>query len=124
MSGLTDRDHRIVAAVATGMRQADVADLAGCSTRTVRRRLAAPAVAEALAVERAQRSQVITDLLREQSRGAVDRLHRIIRDGTDRDAVNAARVLLAECRQHREQAEVVTRLGDVEARLDARQTGA
>lgn len=118
---LTDRDRRIVSAVASGARQAAVADLARCSTRTVRRMLARPEVAAAVRAEREAQSQVIVDLLREQSRGAVHRLGRIIRDGADRDAVAAARTLLAEARQHREQAEVLDRLSAVEASLADRQ---
>lgn len=117
---LTDRDRRIVAAVASGVRQTDAATIAGCSARTVRRRLALPAVAAAVAAEREARSRVLVDLLREQSAGAVTRLERIIRDGADRDAVAAARVVLAEGRQHREQAEVVERLAAVETILAAR----
>lgn len=120
MADLTDRDQRIVAATASGLRQADVAATAGCSARTVRRRLADPGVAAAVVTEREARSRVLVDLLREQSAGAVNRLTRIIREGADRDAVAAARVVLGEGRAHREQAEVVARLDDLEAVVAAR----
>ncbi len=119
MNDLTDRDQRIVAATASGLRQADVAELARCSARHVRRRLSVPDVAAAVATEREARSRILVDELREQSNGAVNRLQRIIREGTDRDAVSAARVVLGEGRQHREQCEVVSRLADLEAAVAA-----
>ena len=117
---LSDRDRRIVAAVASGARQADVAALAKCSTRTVRRTLTRPEVMTALRTEREAQTAAVVDLLRVQTRGSVTRLERIVREGADRDAVAAARVILAEARAFREQAEVVERLAVVEAALDAR----
>lgn len=117
---LTDRDRRIVAAVASGVRQADVARIARCSTRTVRRTLARPEVDAALRSEREAQTAATVDLLRTQTRGSVERLERVINHGTDRDAVAAARVLLSEARAFREQHEVTERLTAVETALYAR----
>jgi hypothetical protein len=116
-----DRDTRIiVAAVASGSTQAEAAEVAGCSARTVRRRLADPTVRAALDAERTRVAHEVADALIARARAAVDRLARVVDSGADRDAVAAARVLLSEARGHREATYVADRLREVENALFAR----
>jgi hypothetical protein len=115
---LDARDLAIVAAVATGSTQAEAGELAGCSARTIRRRLTEPPVRAALDAERTRLAHEVADALTGRSRAAVDRLAAIIEDGNDRDAVQAARALLDAMIRHRDHAFVNDRLDTIEASLE------
>lgn len=110
----------IVAALASGSTQEEAAAAVGCSARTVRRRLTEPAVRAALDAERSRLAAETADVLTGRSRAAVDRLHRVVTEGTDRDAVAACRVLLDQMIRHRDHVWIADRLADAEARLSAR----
>lgn len=97
-----DRLPIVIAAVATGRTYPQAAELAGVSERTVRRLLDAPGVREQVAAERVRLAQEVADALTGLVPAALDRLRRITDVGTDRDAVNAARVIVTEARAWRD----------------------
>ena len=109
----------IVAAVASGMTHAAAADAAGCSTRTVRRRVAEPTVRAALDNERRRLTEQVADALAGRSLDAIDRLASIMTDGNDRDAVSAARVVLDQALRHRDAVWIADRVADAEAAIAA-----
>jgi hypothetical protein len=111
---LDPQQRALVVALASGLSHDAAGDLVGISGRTVRRRLAAdPALRDAVQAQRDENACMIADLLVAQAAQAVERLARIIDQGTDRDAVSACRAVLAEARQHRETTVTSERLRDV-----------
>lgn len=114
---LTDRDVVIIAAIATGATQRMAAEIAGCSERTVRKRLATPEVKRSLEVERQRLAEEVADALTGALPCAVRRLVCISSAGADRDAMGAARVLLTEARAWRDAVYVSERLVELEAAL-------
>lgn len=119
-----DRDAVIVAAIASGRTWDQAADAAGCSRSVVARRLAVPEIRAAVETERQRLAAQVADALTASVPAAVDRLQRIASTGTDRDAVNAARVLLGESRQWRDHRWVLDRLEAVEDALAEREAQA
>lgn len=124
--GVDDRDRKIVAALAVGMTWEQAATEAGCSKSTVKRRLRRAAVRELLEEERERSAAQVTDVLTRVLPRAVYRLADIVAPGHkptpgDRDAIAAAKVLLAEGRAWRDHKYVVDQLADAEARLRARE---
>ena len=112
-----DRDALIVAAIATGSSQEEAATLVGCSRRTVVRRLADPQVQANLQEERTRLGAEIADLLTGSLRAVVIRLRAISSTGSDRDAINAGRVLIGEGRAWRDHAWTDARLDAIEDQL-------
>lgn len=115
--GVEPRDIVIVAALACGATHEQAGTAAGCAGRTVRRRLAEPTVRAALEAERTRLASEVADALTGNARAAVERLRRVVDDDADRDAVNAARVLLDQMVKHRDHTWINERLDDIEARL-------
>jgi len=114
------RDAVLIAALATGATWAQAGTAAGCSARTVGRRLADPTMRAALGAERQRLAEQVADALTGAVTATVTRLAAITEQGADRDAVGAARVLLAEARAWRETAWVTQRLDAVEDELTRR----
>lgn len=71
-------------------------------------------VRDALDAERMRLAAEVADQLTGSARDAVGRLRRIVAEGADRDAVNAARVLLDQMTRHRDHAWVSDRLAALE----------
>lgn len=117
-----DRDAVIVAALATGATHAEAGKAAGCSTRTVARRLTEPSIAAAVDAERTRLAQEVADALAGRARAAVDRLAAVVAEGSDRDAVTAARVVLDQAVRHRDHVYVADRLVALEAALTRRES--
>jgi hypothetical protein len=111
---LDQRDVVIVAGLASGSTHAEAGDAAGCSERTVRRRLADESVRAALAAERERVGQQIADMLSGRAAAAVDRLARVVTEGSDRDAVQACRIVLDMMTRHRDAVYVLDRLAALE----------
>ena len=118
MGSRESRAEIVISALVSGMTERAAAEVAGCSTRTVRR-IKADHLAE-IGLARRQVAERIADALAHRTEEVIDRLHLIGTIGTDRDAVSAARVLLAEARAWRDVAWVVERLEAVEDELAAR----
>ena len=112
-----DANAVLVAALATGASHKRAAELAGVSVRTVARRLQDPDIRAALDTERTRLAAEVADAITGSLRGAVARLRAVSLQGTDRDAVQAARVLLIEGRAWREALWVDQRLDALEDTL-------
>jgi len=120
----SERDHVLVGLLALGVSQAAAAREAGCSERTVRRRLADPAFVTAVDAERLRIAEQVLDALMIGARAAVRRLHRLVDDDEQpaRVQVAAARALLSSAVSWRDQVELDQRLSAVEAAVAARNT--
>lgn len=116
-----DQNQVLVAAIASGVSQKRAAELAGMSERTASRRMAEPAVRDALAVERTRLASEIADALQGSMRAGTGRMWQIIANGNDRDAAAAWRAVSAEARAWREAAWVADRLDALEVAMKAQQ---
>jgi hypothetical protein len=120
---LTATDLMIVAALAVGRTWNEAAAAAGTSRATIARRLRVPEVRRALDTERQRVAAEVSDRLCGVMPAVVARLHHIATESeSERETINASRVLLAEARAWRDHRWLTERLEAVEDAL-ARQRG-
>lgn len=115
-----DRDQVILAAIVNGATNKAAADMAGCSVRTVER--VRGGNRQAIDQARVELGERLADVLSGAVEGAVQTLRGIAADPAHRDAVAAARILLAEARSWRADAYLEPRLARVEDELALRRS--
>lgn len=114
----------LVLLLASGASAAEAGRRAGCSERTVRRRLEAPGFRAEVASVRVGLLEAATGRLAASATEAVNALRRLLQDRNGAVAVAAARTILSGVVALREHSELAQRIGMLEEAVAARRNGA
>ena len=120
--GRSQADRLLIATLVTGATQREAAEAAGCSERTVRRRLDNPDFRKALDQARGRLFERVLGRTIHHATMAADILAEIMTDPESRAAVrvSAARALLDSAMRYREVEELARRIEAIEEALEAR----
>ena len=112
---LDPNDLIIIEALAAGQTHQRAAEKAGCSAKTVQRRLREPAFTQALRERRAERLDPLATGLEASAATALEALDELLRSETETVRLAAVRLALAEHVRYRSTHEHEVRLVDLEA---------
>ncbi len=120
---LGDRVHRglppaALVALLAGRPLQEVADHAGCSERTIRRRLADPVIAREVREARAMAVELIANSLADAGPKAVATLVRLLDSANDAVAVASAKSILDALIRYREHGDLAAQLAELRAKLE------
>ncbi len=107
-------DATLLEALGNGLTHAGAASLAGCSTKTVQRRVQNPRFARELASLRAVRQEELASRLSHLSSDAVSVLHQILQNGPPSLQLRAATTVMSWSVRFRDTVETEHRLTDLE----------
>jgi predicted transcriptional regulator len=96
-----DVDARIVVAVVQGLTRSEIAELAGISERTLRRRLKEPSLMAAVAESRAQVHAQVLGRLQQMASRALTEVEAVLTTGDPATRLRAARLVLEQCSSFR-----------------------
>jgi hypothetical protein len=108
----------MVEALATGLSNARAGHLAGMSERTVRRRRKEPVIARRVAERRLEVSQAATARMGTLYADAIDVIEQVMEEGTPRERLSAANLLLRAGPKMKAETEFEERLHAVERDLN------
>lgn len=112
------QDEIIIASLAQGMSYPAAGAAAGCTGRTVSRRMEAPDFAARVSKRRGERVAQVTGSLTAMSDDALGVLRSVMVEGTTPERLRAAQVTLTLMVRLRHDTEIEERLAAVERRLD------
>lgn len=111
------RDEVLIECLAVGLSYPRAAEFAGCTDRTVSRRMADPEFARRVAQRRGERVRALTGQLTSLAEDAVTALRRVLADGErDGDVVRAAQIVFTFLGHYRTETDLEDRLVDLEQR--------